>query len=59
MVKATNQRYQVGGQLVGLNTLFELARPVTAQIEVLRSIRTTLANGIPVQVETVAGRTVG
>lgn len=56
MVKATNQRYQVGGQLVGLKSLFQLALPVTGQKGVLRSLRTTLAKGLPVKVVFVQNR---
>lgn len=55
-VKATNQRYQVGDQQVGLKLLFRLAEPVTGQKSILRSIHTTVANGIPVKVVFVQNR---
>ncbi|SFG96552.1 IS4 family transposase [Sporolactobacillus nakayamae] len=56
MVKPTNQRYRVGSQWVGLKTLYRLSKPVTSHKEILRSIRTTMANGVPVKVVFVQNR---
>lgn len=56
MVKATNQRYLVKNKRVGLKTLYRAAQPVTGHRTLLRSIRTTMANGINVNVVFVTNR---
>jgi Transposase DDE domain. len=56
MVKPTNQRYRVGSQWVGLKALYCLAKPVTGHKGILRSIRTTMANDIPVKVVFIQNR---
>lgn len=56
MVKATNQRYLVGEQRVDLKKLYRLANPVTGRKGILRSIHTTMANGVAVKVVFVQNR---
>lgn len=56
MVKATNQRYWVNQQLVGLKPLYHLAQPVKRNKGILRSIQTTMANGIEVKIVFVQNR---
>lgn len=56
MVKPTNQRYRVGSQWVGLKALYCLAQPVTGHKGILRSIRTRMANEVPVKVVFVQNR---
>lgn len=56
MVKATNQRYIVQNKLVSLKELYHLAIPTQGQKGILRSIHTTLANGIPVKIVFVQNR---
>lgn len=56
MVKDTNQRYQVKNKLVGLKSLYHAAPPVTGHRTLLRSIQTTMANGISVKVVFVSNR---
>lgn len=56
MVKATNQRYFVKKQLVGLKSLYRIAQPVKGNKTILRAIQTTMANGIDVKVVFVQNR---
>ncbi|HET6871650.1 MAG TPA: transposase, partial [Sporolactobacillaceae bacterium] len=56
MVKATNQRYIVNQRRVGLKDLYRLASPTKHSKGILRSIHTTMANGIPVKVVFVQNR---
>jgi hypothetical protein len=56
MVKATNQRYLVNNQKLSLKELYRVATPVSKQKGILRSIHTTMANGIPVKVVFVQNR---
>lgn len=56
MVKATNQRYLVNKKHVDLKELYRLAEPTTGNKEILRSIRTTMANGVQVKVVFVRNR---
>lgn len=56
MVKAGNQRYIVNHHRVSLKELYCLATPVQGKKGILRSIHTTLANGIPVKVVFVQNR---
>lgn len=56
MVKALNQRYLVGDELVNLKDLYRLAAPVTGKKSLLRSIHTTQGNGVPVKVVFVRNR---
>jgi len=44
MVKATNQRYLVGGRAVSLKELYRLSNPVQGKKGILRSIHTVMAN---------------
>jgi hypothetical protein len=50
MVKNAKQRYQVGGQMVSLKELYQYASPLQRKKGILRSITTTMANGVSVQV---------
>ncbi|MBA4538395.1 transposase [Bacillus aquiflavi] len=56
MVKATNQRYLVNEKRVGLKELYRLATPTSGNKNILRSIRTTMANGVQVKVVFVRNR---
>jgi len=56
MVKATNQRYLVGGRAVSLKELYRLSNPVQGKKGILRSIHTVMANGIPVKVVFIQNR---
>lgn len=56
MVKATNQRYLVNCKRVDLKGLYRLATPVTGSKGILRSIRTTMSNGVTVKVVFVRNR---
>lgn len=56
MVKATNQRYLVNNKRVGLKELYRLAAPTTHHKSILRSIHTTMANGVDVKVVFVRNR---
>lgn len=56
MVKATNQRYLVNQRRVDLKELYRLASPVQGSKGILRSIRTTMANGVAVKVVFVQNR---
>lgn len=56
MVKATNQRYLVDEKRVNLKELYRLAKPASGNKSILRSIHTTMANGVPVKVVFVRNR---
>ena len=56
MVKDTKQRYQVNGEWVSLKKLYQTAKPSQHQKGILRSIHTTMANGVPVKVVFVRNR---
>jgi hypothetical protein len=56
MVKPTNQRYIVDNKQVSLKQLYFLATPVEGKKGILRSIHTTLANGIPAKVIFIQNR---
>lgn len=56
MVKATNQRYLVNKKRVDLKELYRLAEPTIGNKGILRSIRTTMANGVQVKVVFVRNR---
>jgi hypothetical protein len=56
MVKPTNQRYVVGEESVDLKKLYRLANPVSGNKGILRSIHTTMANGVAVKVVFVQNR---
>jgi hypothetical protein len=56
MVKATNQRYLVGEKRVSLKELYRLATLTSGNKNILRSIHTTMANGVPVKVVFVRNR---
>lgn len=56
MVKATNQRYLVNNQRLSLKELYKVATPVSDKKGILRSIHTTMANGIQVKVVFVQNR---
>ncbi|GGB63284.1 IS4 family transposase ISDha5 [Lentibacillus populi] len=56
MVKATNQRYLVNRKRVDLKGLYRLATPVTGNKGILRSVRTTMSNGVTVKVVFVRNR---
>lgn len=56
MVKTTNQRYLVNGRRLSLKELYFFATPVQGKKGILRSIHTTMANGIDVKVVFVQNR---
>ena len=56
MVKNLKQRYLINDKLVGLKKLYEQATPVAGKKEVLRSVHTITANGIPVKIVFVRNR---
>lgn len=56
MVKATNQRYLVDNKRVGLKELYRLATPTSGKKGILRSIQTTMANGVAVKVVFIRNR---
>ncbi|SDI68453.1 Transposase DDE domain-containing protein [Natribacillus halophilus] len=56
MVKKMKQRYIVDGKQVDLEQLYRLAVPRTGKKALLRSIHTTMANGVPVKVVFVRNR---
>jgi hypothetical protein len=56
MVKKLKQRYLVDGKCVSLVQLYNLAIPTDGKKEILRSIHTTQANGIPIKVVFVRNR---
>ncbi len=56
MVKNLKQRYLIGEERVSLKELYRLAAPKTNKKDLLRSIHTVQANGIPVKVVFVRNR---
>jgi hypothetical protein len=56
MVKDTKQRYLVNGHRLSLKELYTFATPVQGKKGILRSIYTTMANGIKVKVVFVQNR---
>lgn len=56
MVKATNQRYLVNGKRLSLKELYKVATPVSGKNGIMRSIQTTMANGIQVKVVFIQNR---
>ena len=56
MVKATNQRYSVDNKWVDLKNLYKLAAPTNHHKDILRSVHTTMANGVPVKVVFIRNR---
>ncbi|MCM2535641.1 hypothetical protein NDK43_29355 [Neobacillus pocheonensis] len=46
MIKSTNLRYVIGQESVDLKKLFRLSYPVIDNKGILRSIHTTMANGV-------------
>lgn len=56
MVKATNQRYFVNQKRVDLKELYRLASPTKESKGILRSINTTMVNGVAVKVVFVRNR---
>lgn len=56
MVKATNQRYVIDGQLLSLKQLYRCAQPTGRKHGILRSIHTVMANGVPVKIVFVQNR---
>ena len=56
MVKATNQRYSVDNKWVDLKNLYKLAAPTNHHKDILRSIHTTMANGVPVKIVFIRNR---
>lgn len=56
MVKDTKQRYMVNGRRLSLKELYSFAIPVQGKKGILRSIHTTMANGIDVKVVFVQNR---
>jgi hypothetical protein len=56
MVKDTKQRYIVNGRRLSLKELYSFAIPVQGKKGILRSIHTTMANGIDVKVVFVQNR---
>jgi hypothetical protein len=56
MVKPTNQRYLVNNRRLSLKELYSFATPVQDKKGILRSINTTMANGIEVKVVFVQNR---
>jgi DDE superfamily endonuclease len=56
MVKDTKQRYLVNGRRLSLKELYSFATPVQGKKGILRSIYTTMANGIHVKVVFVQNR---
>ena len=50
MVKNTKQRYSVDGHLVSLKQLYRSAQPIQSKKGLLRSIITSMTNGIPVKI---------
>lgn len=56
MVKNLKQRYLVDGTPVSLKDLYRLAHPVSGKKNILRSIHTTQANGVPVKIVFVRNR---
>jgi hypothetical protein len=56
MVKNAKQRYNVNGQMLSLKQLYRSASPLQGKKGLLRSITTTMANGVPVKVVFVQNR---
>ena len=56
MVKATNQRYLVNEKRLSLKELYKMATPVSGKKGIMRSIQTTMANGIQVKVVFIQNR---
>ncbi|MGG0716266.1 transposase [Robertmurraya massiliosenegalensis] len=56
MVKDTKQRYLINGVRLSLKELYSFATPVQGKKGILRSISTTMANGIDVKVVFVQNR---
>jgi hypothetical protein len=56
MVKNAKQRYQIGGRMISLKELYRFATPFQGKKGILRSITTTMANGVPVKVVFVQNR---
>jgi len=56
MIKATNQRYVIDGQLLSLKQLYRCAQLTGQKNGVLRSIHTVMASGVPVKVIFVQNR---
>lgn len=57
MVKATKQRYWVGGQKVDLKALYRLATPCQGNKGVIRSIQTSMTTtGVPVKIVFIQNR---
>jgi len=56
MVKNLKQRYIVNNKRVSLDQLYRLAKPVAGKKDILRSIQTTQANGVPVKIVFVRNR---
>jgi hypothetical protein len=56
MVKNAKQRYHMNGQMVSLKELYQSASPLQGKKGLLRSITTTMKNGVPVKVVFVQNR---
>ncbi|TYS46791.1 transposase [Bacillus infantis] len=56
MVKNLKQRYIVNGERVSLKELYRFAKPTKGKKDLLRSIHTVQANGVPVKVVFVRNR---
>lgn len=56
MVKATNQRYLVNNKKLSLKELYKVAAPVSGKKGIMRSIQTTMANGVQVKVVFIQNR---
>ncbi|MFY3792139.1 IS4 family transposase [Ureibacillus sp. MALMAid1270] len=56
MVKATNQRYVVNNKKLSLKELYKVAAPVSGKKGIMRSIQTTMANGVQVKVVFIQNR---
>lgn len=56
MVKDTNQRYLVANHRISLKELYKVATPVQGKKGILRSIQTTMANGVQVKVVFIQNR---
>ena len=56
MVQATNQRYLVDHRRLSLKELYKVATPVQGKKGIMRSIHTTMANGVQVKVVFIQNR---
>ena len=56
MVKATNQRYLINGKRLSLKELYRQAAPAAHHKSILRSIHTTMTNGVDVKIVFVRNR---